>query len=775
MSIAAKDGAAPPTVPDAAARVLEFTQVARPADVPLIINALTAAELSAGIARLGLRLPPTVIEHVVTHGPRTARNTLAWQLRQPPRPALVRFPFMGNLSNQNAARNVTAPHHRAADPAADRHAHRDPHPHPDLHPSPNHPNPVHDTARRRLLALADPDIDRALFGRLEQLGIPWVRSAILRDRLGPDGKPIVPPDLRAKLAAFLTTAVLPISPDHLADTATDDPEFELLRVLAAAHDPALSLPAARILGLPAPIPAHQPGWRDQAWVQRWDRPGAGSCSWRLDWDEVLALAADHETVAGDRGRFLARVAGLDEAAAREDIPADVRHQLLASYPQAAWHVAAPDVTTLRRIATAVTTLRRRWDGFEQHPEFSTSISELFIRGLSLGSLTAADVIDHAVPASAVLNLAWRRHADDILPAARGRADLAEEIRALLDRRLGDDVPLWTALLVRSFIWTGTVAEFIDSTAVLGPQQAIPDEEELDDAAEDVPSANVLLAFARPHVQLEVLSDGPGELNSFELALLEGSPLAPGLVSRALADDAGFDARRALAANPVTPLAVLQRLLHDPVDPIGTRLAMLYDVADPGVRYAALEMLEQSGAAWPQILHFVQNMDEACVYQLIAAAPTAERLHFLLKKFGRYLGPDSSLLLYGRLAAEAGPEPVWDAAMSAPNGLEHAGSSVRASMAGGGVEPLLAGAGAVAQTDIPGVTVPDPDLAYTPHPDDPAHWPLENAVRQHLDNDAHRWRIMVRRLMEAGPLEYAQLVDLVEAIGDGAGEAAEGEP
>lgn len=33
--------------------------------------------------------------------------------------------------------------------------------------------------------------------------------------------------------------------------------------------------------------------------------------------------------------------------------------------------------------------------------------------------------------------------------------------------------------------------------------------------------------------------------------------------------------------------------------------------------------------------------------------------------------------------------------------------------------------------------------------------------------------MVRRLMEAGPLEYAQLVDLFEAVGDGAGVAARG--
>lgn len=68
-----------------------------------------------------------------------------------------------------------------------------------------------------------------------------------------------------------------------------------------------------------------------------------------------------------------------------------------------------------------------------------------------------------------------------------------------------------------------------------------------------------------------------------------------------------------------------------------------------------------------------------------------------------------------------------------------------------------------------------DELCAPHPDDPASWPLENAVRQHLDNSPDRWRIMVRRLMEAGPLEYAQPVDLVQAVGGGAGEAAEGEP
>ncbi|ACU75048.1 hypothetical protein Caci_6194 [Catenulispora acidiphila DSM 44928] len=748
MRIAAEGGSVPPAVPEAVARVLEFSQVARAGDLSLILGALSAAELTAGVARLGPRLPEPVIEHVITHGPPAARNTLAWQLRLPSR---TRVPVRYSLFRSRYAEDEPGV-------PRDQDAVRG-----------------HDAARRRLLSRAEPAIDRALFGRLEQSGIAWVRLAILRDRVGPGGEPIVPPDLRAKLAAFVRTAGLPLSPEHLADTDTGDAEFELLRVLAGAADLSLALPASRVLGLPGPIPAAQPGWRDQVWVQRWDRPGAGSRSWRLDWDEVVALAADYEAVAGDRGRFLGQVAGLDEAAAREDIPADVRRQLLTSYPPTAWHTAAaPDVATLRGISAAVNRLRDRWGRFEQDPEFGEPIRDLIIRGLSLGTLTAADVIEHAVPASAILDLAWRT-GDEILPAARGRADLAEEMRTLLYKRIGDDVPLWTALLIRSLVSSGTVAELVDSTAILGPRQAMPGEDEIDEAIEGVPSANVLLSFARPHVARELLSDGPGALNEVELALLESAPLPPGLVARAFAPDAGRDARRALAANPATPTAVLQRLLHDIVDPQDTRMAMFHSAADPAIRYAALELLEKWGTPWEQLTHFVQNMGDVRVYQLAAAAPTVERLHFLLKKIGKYLGPDTSALLYGRLAEAAGPEPVWDVAVMAAGMAENVSPSVRASMAAGDVEPLLTAAERVAHQHLPGVTVPDPDELCAPHPDDPVSWPLENAVRQHLDNSPDRWRIMVRRLMEAGPLEYAQLVDLVQAVGGGAGEAAEGEP
>lgn len=768
MSIAAEDGVAPSTVPDAAARVLLFTQVARPADLPLILNALSPAELNAGIVRLGPDLPQAVIDHVVEHGPRAARTTLAWQLRlPPPRPAVrpvLQSAYDRMREERTPGQNV---------------------------------KPGHDIARRRLLSRAEPDIDRALFGRLEQVGIAWVRSAILRDRVGPDGEPIVPPGLRAELAGFVGTASLPLAPSHLADTDTGDPEFELLRVLAGARDLGLSLPASRVLGLPGPIRHTEPGWRDQAWVQRWDRPGAGSRSWRLDWDEVLHLAADHDAVAGGRGRFLGRVAGLDEAAAREDVPEDVRRQLLAGYPQAAWHTGAPDVATLRRIAAAVPALRGRWGSFEQEPEFRSAVKELLIRGLALGSLTAAEVIEHAVPAAAVLDLAWRS-ADAILPAARGRADLAGELGALLDRRLGADVPLWSALLMRSCLWTGTVAELVDSTAVLGPRQAIPGQDEIDAALLDGPSLNVLLTFARPPVSRELLAGGPAGLDELEPDLLEGCPLPPVLVARALAAGAGHDGRRILAGNPVTPVAVLQRLLEDTVAPAETRLALLTDAPDPAIGYAALELLERSGVSWAQIMHFVKNLGEARVYQLAAAAPNAERLHFLLKKFGRYLGPDTSALLYGRLAAEAGPEPVWDAATTVAGAIGEVGPFVRASMASGDSAPLLKGAEIASLRHLPGVTAPDPrEQAPAPHPDDPARWQLETAVRQHLDNRPHRWRIMVRRLMAAGPLEYAQLADLVETIewttgpadpdesvdpdesagslGERAGEAVEGEP
>ena len=756
MENAAEGGGTPLAVPDAAARVLLFTQAARAVDLPLILNALSTAQLNAGIARLGARVPGAVIDHVIAHGPHSARRTLAWQLRLPAPPPHVR-------------RILLSPFDRAPDRDGLR----------------GHDGmPDRDAARRRLLSFADPDLDRALFGRLEQVGVAWVRSAILRDRVGADGEAIVPPDLRAKLADFLGTAVLPLSPSHLADTDTGDPEFELLRVLAGARDLGLSLPAARVLGLPGPIPADQPGWRDQAWVRRWDRPGAGSRPWRLDWDEVLALAQDHESVAGDSGRYLGQIAGLDEAAAREDLPEDVRRRLLASYPQAAWHAAAPDVDTLRRISAAVLTLHLDWHGFEQDPEFVGAIRDLIIRGLTAGSLTAAEVIEHAVPASAVLDLAWRA-AEEIVPAARGRADLAEGVRSLLYQRIGDDLPLWTALLLRSFTWSGTVAELVDSTAVLGAEHVFADEDELEELVEDVaegeyrdvPSANVLMAFARPHVGLELLSEGPGQLNELELELLKGRPLPPGLVARALVANPGAGARRTLAVNPVTPIAVLRRLLHDPVDTTNTRLSMLYDVADPGIRYAALELLEQSGTSWAQIMQFAKGLGDARIYQLIASAPNVERLHFLLKKFAKYLGPDTSALLYGRLAAEAGPEPVWDVA-AAVGGLDHAVPFVRASMASGDAGPLLTAAEIAAQRDLPGVTVPDPGHPCEPHPDDPTSWPLETAVRQHLDNRPDRWRIMVHRLMEAGPLEYAQLVELVETVGtvdDGVGEAVEGEP
>ncbi|MBS2552753.1 hypothetical protein KGQ19_38450 [Catenulispora sp. NL8] len=758
MEKEAEGGGTPLTVPDAAARVLLFTQVARAGDLPLVLNALSAAQLNAGIVRLGPRVPEAVIDHVIAHGPHSARRTLAWQLRLPAPgpPPVVRRVLPGTFGL------VPEPHGLYGHEGM----------------------PYRDAARRRLLSFADPDLDRALFGRLEQVGVAWVRSAILRDRVGADGEAVVPPDLRAKLVDFLGTAVLPLSPSHLADTDTGDPEFELLRVLAGARDLGLSLPAARVLGLPGPIPAAEPGWRDQAWVRRWDRPGAGSRPWRLDWDEVLALAQDHASVAGESGRYLGQIAGLDEAAGREDIPEDVRRRLVAGYPQAAWHAARPDVVTLRRIAVAVAALHLDWDGFEQAPEFVAAIRDLIIRGLAAGSLSADEVIEYAVPAGVVLDLAWRG-AEEILPAARGRADLAEGVRSLLYQRIGDDIPLWTAVLLRSFTWSGTVAELVDSTAVLGPEHVFADEDQLEELIEDVaegeyrdvPSANVLMAFARPHVGLELLSEGPGQMNELELELLKGRPLPPGLVARALVANPGTDARRALAVNPVTPIAVLRRLLHEPVDPRNTRLTMLHDVADPGIRCAALELLEQSGTGWAQIMHFAKGLGEARIYQLVAGAPNAERLHFLLKKFARYLGPDTTALLYARLAAEAGPEPVWDVA-TAIGGVDHVEPFVRASMASGDAGPLLTAAEIAGHRVLPGVTVPDPAHPYDPHPDDPTSWPLETAVRQHLDNRPDRWRIMVHRLMEAGPLEYAQLVELVEKVGtvdDGVGEAVEGEP
>ncbi|NUR28105.1 MAG: hypothetical protein HOV83_20070 [Catenulispora sp.] len=741
------------SVPAAAERVLELTQAARPSDLPVILGALTATELAAGVASLGRRLaepvvahgfrneppgpsstgseavadvtrtsprlPEPVLDHVIRHGPRGARRALAWQLRLPVRHA-------GALG--------------------------------------------YDAARRRLLRLADPEVDRALFGRLDRAGVNWVRAAILRDRTGPDGRAIVPAELRAQLVDFLSSAVLPRSPAHLADTDTGDPDFELLRVLAGARDQTLAIPAARTLGLAEPIPARRSGWRDQTWVQGWDRPGVGSRSWTLDWDEVLDLAEGHRDVAGDRGRFLGQVTGLDEAAAREDIPEEVRQRLLVCYPQAAWQAAAPDVVTLSRIPAALKALEASWGEFVEEPEFRDATRLLIIRGLSLGTLTATEVLEHAVPASAVLDLVWRP-ADAIVAAARGRADLAGELRRRLRDRIGQDEMLWYTLLVRSFMWSGTVAELIDVVADLGPDHAMPPEER----ATDGDSANVLMVFAPRLIAEEFLGGETGALTAEQVFLLQHRPLAPGLIERALDPNAGPSGLRTLLGNPATPTSALRRLLHGNYqDPVGLWLSVLSHCLDPEVRYAALENLERLGASLPQIDHFVKSLGEAKVYQLVAAAPTAERLHFLLRKFGRYLGADTLSLLYGRLAAEAGPEPVWDVATFLAGAVDAVDPWVRASMVCADVEPLLQGAEIAAGRKLPGVTVPDPKVDPAPHPDDPSRWPLEEAIRRHLDGRPERWRAMVRRVMAAGELGYLELAALVETVAAAVPEGADGD-
>ena len=121
------------------------------------------------------------------------------------------------------------------------------------------------------------------------------------------------------------------------------------------------------------------------------------------------------------------------------------------------------------------------------------------------------------------------------------------------------------------------------------------------------------------------------------------------------------------------------------------------------------------------MHYVKNIGEAGVYQLAAAAPNVERLHFLLKKFGKYLGPDTSAILCGRLAEQAGPEPVWDVAVLAAGAVENVGPSIRSSMSTGETRPLAIAAGLAGQRRLPGVTVPDPDHFPAPHPEDPSCW------------------------------------------------------
>jgi hypothetical protein len=380
-----------------------------------------------------------------------------------------------------------------------------------------------DAVLRALIRLADPAVDEVLVRTVGKRSRAWILAALVRDRRGADGRPVIAPGVERFLRQQLARADRRHANRHTPMPARV--ETDLTVAACSADDPgsggrpglaATALPlavhlrqvAAVVRGLrtlrdhglladrwegglredvttvmAAGASYYAPWWEtvlafgdtgDDAELNKaprplrtdrlppveeadsWTAPNTGSQHYAMPWDAVLAYASvvgtgEEWTQAGQ-----ATSRGLDEAAAREDVPQDVRELFEARYPRAVFWAARPDVETLRRARAAAGSLNPAMRHF--------ATRELLRRGLLHGSLSAAEAVAHAEPAADLLALAiptppglteyyTAKGKNSFAPhfisiPAQAEERYQAELRAAVAEAIGPDAGRWLKVLTR---------------------------------------------------------------------------------------------------------------------------------------------------------------------------------------------------------------------------------------------------------------------------------------------------------------------------------------
>jgi hypothetical protein len=312
---------------------------------------------------------------------------------------------------------------------------------------------------RGLVARAETAVDEALFFPQPEGPHRWARQAVLRDRVGPDGWPVLDRAFRDRVAVQLTrieqrTDVRPGShsrtEDELLEAVLGGDDAELINLaLPAAVQRGLETGVLRgvaILALQGRLPDR---WKRRLRANIVTASGERGGMYRERWKAALRIGdamADGDTpdFAGvkdlfphDPGRWdprrlpaperrwawtspgivagrytvpwsdvMARAEyvdngscpGLEEAATREDLTPAMREELEAKWARAAFFVPRPDADA---IAHAQREARRSLVPASRH----FAIREMAVRGLTHHALTAAEVLWTLSPAAEALALA----------------------------------------------------------------------------------------------------------------------------------------------------------------------------------------------------------------------------------------------------------------------------------------------------------------------------------------------------------------------------------
>ncbi|MEY9934751.1 hypothetical protein ABH926_009419 [Catenulispora sp. GP43] len=326
--------------------------------------------------------------------------------------------------------------------------------------------------------------------------------------------------------------------------------------------------------------------------------------------------------------------------------------------------------------------------------------------------------------------------DGITPYGRPRADLNRQLSAALTAALGAEPWRWFGVLRLADTWPRSFTDLLDEAAGWASESEPPDGTMRFRLPGELFLPGVVLALAPPAVVADVLVHTGRRSEGMLQGLLRHPPYLPAYREYAFGPDGSDYARQSLCASTGKPLALAHELLDHGMGPRYTALiAAAHN--DLALRLRVHRDPDSAANRW-RTSSLAQTTPEQ-VHALLSGAETADELYGLLTALKPLLRRNTEagalrVFAYRRLGELAGPEPVWSVELDLAGGLTlMVHSAVRASMAGGGLAPLIAAAEAKTP---PGPPEPAPNQGPL------TEWPVEDAVRSHLDGRLDRWRALL---------------------------------
>lgn len=267
-----------------------------------------------------------------------------------------------------------------------------------------------------------------------------------------------------------------------------------------------------------------------------------------------------------------------------------------------------------------------------------------------------------------------------------------------------DSVFWATLWKRALDWTGTLPALVSTCVRLSAPA--PHRERLsvepaslyplpvpDHPMHGVDPLVALVSLAPGEAIAGLLAAVPDDRGAADFVtwLLGGGPLIAALSEFALGPQGTPEMRRSVARNAAAGEALLWALAaFEPAEPMILAQIYRHPAATEDLQVAVVVRSHAAGGLHPELAGHLLHTGPGYERLLPALeSGDAMRIHNVLHGVLTTVDPGHRAIAYAALAVLGVVEGVWALELERVGTLEQAGASVRASMAGGGVEPLLA--------------------------------------------------------------------------------------